>query len=232
VLNADNSLYAIPGWGFSADIFNCLLTDVFDINGLDYVNAPTSTFESMVNYLSTDIPDNSALVAWSFGGLLAIKLAILFPNKIKKLILISSQPRFLADKDWQGIDVAYANKFIFRFARDANKQIKRFVSLVGQPDVSIEGNEVLINYFLSDHIAKLSSQLSMLFKNDLREEYKNLSCDVLHVFNQKDAVLNQNSHQLLALNSKVETITLEDSGHAGFISQSQIYQKLIREFIS
>jgi pimeloyl-[acyl-carrier protein] methyl ester esterase len=230
VLAQKNVIYAIPGWGFSSEMFDCLKVDGLAIKGLDYFDAPTASFEALVDHLAKGVSDSCSVVGWSFGGLLAIRLASLYPKKIKKLMLISSQPRFLVDKGWAGIDIEYANKFVYRFSTNAKKKIKRFVNLVGQPDVST--NAVLNKHLLSDHIAKLSSQLSMLFKNDLREEYKNLSCDVLHVFNQKDAVLNQNIHQLLALNPKVETITLEDAGHAGFVSHSEIYQKLIREFIS
>lgn len=227
MLSEFKTIYAIPGWGFSSQVFNCLLADDINIKGLDYYNAPVTNFSSIVNYLANIIPDSSVVIAWSFGGLLAIKLAELFPKKIKKLMLISSQPRFLADKGWSGIDAFYADKFIFRFARDANAQLKRFISLVGQPNSPV--NNVLQKFCLLDHVAILSMQLQMLFKYDLRDYYKNLSCSVLHIFNKKDAVLNQNSHQLLALNPSVETFMLDEAGHAGFISHSKIYQKLIRE---
>lgn len=230
MLNNNVEVYAIPGWGFSSGIFNCLKFDDVVIKGLDYFDVPVASFEALAEHIAKDIPDNCAIVAWSFGGLLAIKIARLFPKKVIKLMLISSQPRFLTDESWQGVSVEHADKFIFQFSRNVRRHFERFISLVSYPE-ALANNQVLLKHCLIGHVDKLLPQLTMLFNYDLRSEYQCLSCDVLHVLNGKDAIINQSRTQLLALNAKVNTITVEAAGHAGFITHSNIYKKIIRDVI-
>jgi len=72
------TIYPIPGWGFSSQILNPLATNRLNIVGLDYFNTQEPSLGSI-------------------GGLIAIKMAALFPKKVRKLILVSSQPKFLSN---------------------------------------------------------------------------------------------------------------------------------------
>ena len=90
-----SSMAFISGWGLKSSLFKesslyfrgSLLIDLPDIEEL--------TLERVVHNLSYLIPDDTTVIGWSFGGLIGILLAALFPKKVKKLILLSSSPRFI-----------------------------------------------------------------------------------------------------------------------------------------
>jgi len=226
----DLLLYALPGWGFSAKIFNELSNNGLTIKGLDYFKLSNFTIQSIAEKLSESLSHPSILLAWSFGGLIAIQIAALFPQKVKKLILIASQPRFIADQDWVGINSHSADQFSKNFSHATEAQINYFINLVNYPHRNAHKKTGLAHYFLHQNTAYCEALLNLFFYADLRAEYQSLSAPILHIINQKDAVIMQNEQQLKVLNSNTHFITLADTGHAGFLHYPEIYQEIIKEF--
>lgn len=223
-------IYAIPGWGFSAKIFDLLTTRELNFIGLDYFKTATSSIELIAQRLSSHITDKAILLGWSLGGLLALKLATLFPTKIRKLILISSQPKFIADDDWAGISSNSANNFVTQFNADSKKQTTQFIDLVNYPNRTVSNKIKLTKFFLHNYTTTLSPLLRILFETDLRKDYQNLTLSTLHIINEKDLVIKQNEQQFKLLNPKVTFIKISHCGHAGFLNDSATYQNIIRSF--
>lgn len=225
------TLYTIPGWGFSSSIFNSLNSNHLAITGLDYIDAAIINLEYITKHLADSIPDHSVILGWSFGGLIAIKLASLYPNKVKKLILISSQPKLLSDEDWLGIEANNADRFSNEFNENTENQIEHFIKLVNFPNRNIDTKKILKDYFLQHNKEKLLKWLHLLFNADLRQDYQSLTMNILHIINKEDAVIKQNDIQLKSLNSNTKTITINKSGHAGFLTHFSHYQNIIKDFI-
>src|SRR3990167_9892617 len=134
MLNKFEAIYCIPGWGFHSQIFQySVLSQVSDLP-LDYFYLVNPTLDSVTTHLATLIGQQSVLLAWSLGGLFAINLAYLFPGKIKKIILISSQPSLIANNDWQGIDKKNTNKFLATVSEDQVLLATYFLKLVNYPN--------------------------------------------------------------------------------------------------
>lgn len=219
----------IPGWGVDAKVFE--FSDLA-YSVLNYSKETDLSLGAIASSLASHIANPSVIVGWSLGGLIAIKLASLFPDKVKKLILISSQPKFLADYSWQGINPEIAAQFIESIQCDFFKFSEGFISLVNYPNRNLLYKRQLKASFLWDEKAKLLLLLQLILSTDLREEYQALKCDILHIIGDKDAVLSQNSFHLYQLNSRVRIVEVKNSGHAGLLTDMAIYQAAIKDFIA
>lgn len=47
--------------------------------------------------------DGAALVGWSMGGSLALKLFLAHPDRVRALVLVAATPRMMRDADWPGM---------------------------------------------------------------------------------------------------------------------------------
>ena len=51
----------------------------------------------------SDEADGVVLVGWSMGGSSALRLALMFPEKIRGLVLVGATPRMMKDEGWAGM---------------------------------------------------------------------------------------------------------------------------------
>ncbi len=224
-------IYALSGWGFSSGIFKYLNNTHLNFQGLDYQHLADKSLDDIAHHLSQDLADNSALMGWSFGGLLGIKLAELYPNKVKKLILLASQAKLLASPGWAGIKQDNANAFLHNMQTNPTQQLKRFHQLACFPSRDKTLRSLLKSHCLSTQTNSLRQLLEHLFETDLRQTYSQLNHDILHLSYEQDAVLAQNTTHIQQLNKQATIITLNGMGHAGFLSDPKIHQTHILEFL-
>ena len=231
MLTQKPNVYAIPGWGFRASVFNTLNNEGFQITGLDYIHLSQHSLVKIAEYLSNSLPDQAILLGWSFGGLIAIKLAFLFPKKFKKLILLASQPRLQSTINWIGIDQKNAHDFKMALMNNFDKQLEYFIRLSCYPNSASATKIILKQHVFQERTQELTSLLSLLFDADLRTEYCRLDLDILHIISDKDAVIPQDPIQLNELNSRINTLTFQNVGHAGFVSNHMIYINAIKDYL-
>ena len=224
-------VYVIPGWGFSCDVFKMLISECLNIIPLNYFDMLELNFDLIAINLAQRVSNNAIVMGWSFGGMIGIKMAAMFPEKIKKLILISSQPRFLSAPNWRAIDPDVRDGFIDGLKYHYKKQVMKFISISGYPDSNLSSKEFLNNCFIHSNNEYLLQLLRMLFEVDLRKEYQSLQQDVLHLINNKDAVIKQYTEQLIGLNPNVKIVCFKHAGHAGFLANNAAYRDAIGSFI-
>ena len=226
------AIYMIPGWGFYSDLFQYSELNEFTYVGLDYFNEENLSLQSISRVLAIRIPNHSTILGWSFGGLIAITLAYLFPDKVKKLILLASQPKFLEDLFWKGITHKIADHFV-ETAQYNFKQLKTsFISLVNYPSHNSKYKKHLEKNYITHHDVALVKLLKVMFSTDLRHEYQAIKSKILHIVSNRDAVLPQTQHQLRQLKSNVEIVSLDKVGHAGFLTHGKVYRDIIKNFLS
>ena len=54
----------------------------------------------LLDNLSLALPQDAMWLGWSLGGMVALAMAQHYPDKVKKLILLASNPRFVQTDDW------------------------------------------------------------------------------------------------------------------------------------
>ena len=220
-------IYTIPGWGFSASILKQGALAGKTCFGLDYLDYSDLSIEGISLDLSTAIKQPSILIAWSLGGLFAIKIASLFPDKVKKLILLASQPRLIADTGYSGIDPQTMNIFIESAYQDFSRLKQQFINKVNFPSKNDVGT-----FFLDDFSKQLKSLSKILATADLRDDYRYLKTEILHIIGDKDAVLKQDEQSLCKINSNIKVVRVANAGHCGFLTHPLLYRSIIDEFIA
>jgi pimeloyl-[acyl-carrier protein] methyl ester esterase len=220
-------IYTIPGWGFSADILKQGALADKTCFGLDYFDSSDLSIEGIALELAKAINQPSTLVAWSMGGLFATKIASLFPEKVKKLILLASQPRFIADTGYSGIDPQAMNSFIESAHQDFSRLKQQFIN-----KVNFSSRNDVAPYFLEGCLEQLKTLLKILATADLREDYRYLKTEILHIMGSKDAVLRQDEQSLRKINSNITVVRIADAGHCGFLTHVLLYRCAIDRFIS
>lgn len=224
-------VYTIPGWGFSANILNCGALANTPCLGLDYINYSNMSVEGIALVLSKTIKKSSVIVAWSMGGLFAIKIANLFPGKVKKLVLLASQPRFIADIRYSGIHPKVMNNFIDAANQNFFGLKQQFIDKVNLPITNNPCRGSVQPYFLDNFSEQLKSLLSLLAMTDLRDEYCHLKVEILHIIGGKDAVLKQDETSLRSINDNIKVVHIEDAGHGGFLTHVLLYRSAMDKFI-
>ncbi len=232
MIEMPKKIYALPGWGFSASIFNEINEQKLNFFGIDYTGGQTSSIDEMTALIATKLPVNSILLGWSFGGILAIKLAAQYPTKVRQLILLSSQPKLCAEGEWMGIRQPDASQFIEQFEKSPKQQIEYFARLVCYPSRSPRLRQIIQKHLINDATKELTLHLKKLFREDLRKDYRTLNVDILHIIYGQDAVLPQSDNQLEKLNHRTQTIIFKHAGHADFLVPLSSSTALIKEFIN
>ncbi|MCM2971474.1 alpha/beta fold hydrolase [Larsenimonas suaedae] len=98
------SIFLLPGWPFSAQAMHGLAGHLADQNlparllELPWHAGPSP--DAWVDRLMADIDENSLLVGWSLGGMLASKLAERCPERVERVIMLGSNVRFIQDSSW------------------------------------------------------------------------------------------------------------------------------------
>jgi pimeloyl-[acyl-carrier protein] methyl ester esterase len=231
MLTQKQTVYAIPGWGFQSSIFDALSNESFQIVGLDYKHLSQLSLIGIAQYLSSSLDKQSVILGWSFGGLIAIQLAALLGTNVKKLILLNTQPKLNAATDWRGINKDTAYDFKNGLIQNYNKQMKRFIHLVTHPNGSLRLKHTLKSNLLFKAEGENKALLNQLFQTDLRDEYRNLGAEVLHLISDQDAIIPHNQAQLIKLNPHAHILTIPGMGHAGFLTNPVAYIDAIRDFL-
>ncbi|MFZ4076438.1 MAG: alpha/beta fold hydrolase [Legionellaceae bacterium] len=218
-------LYAIPGWGFNSQIFESFIP----ARGLDYITQHDLNITTIALNLGRTIQSNAVLMAWSLGGLIAIKMAALYPEKIIGLVLMASQPQWISDGANSGLSLLDAEHFILRAQQNFDELFNHFLKLSCYPSHARQQKNKLIHHAIADHPTELISFLTKALSLDLTEDYASIDCPLLHLCGSNDAVINQKDY-VFSHHARVKHI--QGAGHAGFMTHKGIYLEHIYGFLN
>lgn len=224
----------LPGWGFNGRVWSTVARHFDGARLLDLPCLPQINVTAVVAALSDHIPDQSVIVAWSLGGLIATELCYRLPHKCSKLILVSTTPKFSAANDWLGIDDEMVKAMRQRLKHDASGMMRHFFRLVQFPNRALNVRNYLNQYQWNIDLYNgwLSRYLALLFAADLRHDYSGISQPLLHVLGQADAVVKADSHALKKLNRHAVIESIEGSGHVPFITHHDTFMAIIKRFLN
>jgi pimeloyl-[acyl-carrier protein] methyl ester esterase len=217
---SSKNLVLIHGFGFCGEIFTTLIQRYQSDYKITTVDLPGHgksqniiELDNWVKAIAKIIPQNSIILGWSLGGLVAIKLAKI--TNAKKIILCASSPKFVKSDDWDyGIEKSNFNSFASNINLNITKGLTRFVSLqeVAKPQLK-ELKTIITNNPLSQ--TGLNNALEILLNTDLRSEI--LEIKNIEVFlGEKDTIVPKNIANWYQKNN-IKTNILS-GGHLPFLS--------------
>jgi len=104
-----------------------------------------------------------AVMGWSLGGVIALAWALAHPDRLRKLVLVGTSPRFVADESWPH---AMAPEMLARFGDELRVACKltlqRFLSLQVQGDAAGRATLAALRQQLLARVHRAASQFDGL----------------------------------------------------------------------
>lgn len=243
----DRDVALIHGWGMHGGVW----TEVRDQLARDYrvhvVDLPGMGFskpiapydlQHLADGLATELPDNLALLGWSLGGQVATRMALDHPDRINKLILVGSTPRFVQAGDWQaGVPPEVFRSFAAQVTADYHDTMTRFLGLQA---FGGEASRTLLRalrerFFVrpTPEPAVLQDALDILLHTDLRVEIPRLQQPVLLIHGNRDTLAPvAASHWMAAHIPDARLHVIEGASHAPFLSHPASFMATVQSFLN
>lgn len=241
------NLVLIHGWGLNSGVWESISHELQQHYRLTLIDLPgfgrnadkmpavydLSTITSMVK---ASLPDKCSILGWSLGGLVAQQLAIELDEKVEKLILTATSPRFNQIDDWVGIKPNVLNVFEQQLERDFSKTLDRFMAIQALGSVSAKQDIKRIkahveNYPIPDNEA-LRAGLSILADSDLRNMICKIKAPTLRLYGKLDSLVPVAAIPLIkAKQPNAKSHIFNHASHAPFVSHPDEFIQQVREFM-
>jgi len=152
-----------------------------------------SLFDDWMNAIAQVLPENSIVVGWSLGGLLAQELAVKHPQRVRALILIASSPCFVQREDWlPALSRPLIHHYLQEVSNNAVALFKSFFMLqsLGSPNPRRLYQQLTSSLMvLKTDISSLKQGLTLLEEVDLRAVLPQVKQPTLWLLGEKDAIV-------------------------------------------
>lgn len=232
-------LVLLHGWGLTPDIWQPLVASLGQgqtvltpaLPGHAQAAAAGSDLDAWAQAVLPQLPEACTLCGWSLGGLLAMYLASHHPQRVARLILVGSTPRFVAcagdaqTEAWpHGLDEAVARGFVERFGRDAASTMQRFIALQALGDHQRRAVTTALSSCLhttgDGQASALAEGLQILTTTDLRHDVACIGQPTLLLHGDGDALMPVGAAQWLTEHlPRAQLLRFDGCGHAPFLSR-------------
>lgn len=243
---AGRDLVLLHGWGMNAGAWHGVLAPLaqaFRVHTVDLPGFGGSPYagqgmEMVLDVLLSRLPARFALAGWSWGGQLALQLAQLAPQRVAKLVLVATPPRFVQAADWpHAVEAAVFAQFAAGLEQDATATLRRFLALQAQggPDARqlMRQLQVAVNAHGGQDAAALRWGLTDLLQRDMRPAARQCEMPALVVQGANDALVPAAAAQWLqAALPAARLLLYPQCGHAPFASHAEAFIQAVTEFLN
>ncbi len=247
---ADNSnlpLVCLHGWGMNLRVFDLLRdalagdcdTWAVDLagHGRSAWHQSRAAFDAQVEDVLAVLPERCVLLGWSFGGKLAIEIAVRAAGRIAALALISTSPKFAQSPDWpHGMAAESLRAFTAVLAQDWQQTLHDFVSLQLRGSRHGDSARQILMAALAGHgapqPAALRNDLDLLGTLDLRQRVPQITQPILLISGQNDRVTPPGAARWMAGQLPLaHAVQIPRAGHAAFVSHHAEVALALRAFM-
>jgi pimeloyl-[acyl-carrier protein] methyl ester esterase len=196
------------------------------------------TLPDLSQVVAAVAPASAIWVGWSFGGLIAQRLAIDRPERVTKLVLVASSPCFVRRRDWpHAMQFQVLRMFAETLGRDYQTTLRRFLALEVHGSEHATEQLRLLRKIVFQHgkpdTAILSDALTILENEDLRGELKHIRCPTLLLMGRRDSLVPASAGaaiQTLLPDARLQVFA--KAGHAPFFSHLAEFVSCLRVFLN
>ena len=227
-------LVLFHGWGFDSSIWlpfiqadlKPLACKLYLVDLPGFGKTPNMAWQVFKDELLHILPSEFILLGWSLGGLFATRLCIEAPNRVLKLINVTSSPYFVRTDEWVGIDRQVFMNFYQQFKANPRKTREEFIRNQFKTDLNLD-------FCLANDIdlQGLERGLDLLLNWDLRQDLYTVEQPVLFLFGKLDAIVPRRLMPVLKKYfPQFNYVMLPKAAHVPFLSHMQEFSDIIREF--
>jgi len=227
------------GWEPIIDRFSNQYTlHLVDIPGMgkSHVINPYD-LDHVTEEISKALPPSFDILGWSLGSLIAIKMSLMYPKKIHRMVLVGGTPCFINQTDWSyGVDVRDFNNFANNLFKNYKSTMINFYIL----QLMHSKNSKLIIKKLKEmeavenppEIKSLQLGLDILLNNDLRNDINKIKHQTLLITGDMDRLTPKSASMWLESHLKESQLKLiKGASHIPFLSHSDEFFNCLDQFL-
>lgn len=238
-------LVMLHGWGMHSGVFESLLPRLSGHLTVHRVDLPghgasvgyrqMPNLAELADRLAEELPAASWL-GWSLGGMVAMMLAARHPQRVDRLVLTATTPRWTASADWPHGMPRQTFEDFYRDLRDQHEATwQRFLSLEVHGSDNAGRDLRQLRAIAAQHPPPsdevLDSGLQILADADLRPRLAELTMPALLICGQRDRLVTPAAMGWLAQALPDAVLnTIEGAGHAPFLGQPDLFCNLLLKF--
>ena len=242
-------LVLIHGWGMHGGVWQPLLRHLSPHFRLHTVDLPGMGFsrplehgqlQAYAEQLATVIPADADICGWSLGGLIAMRLAVLRPELVRRLVLVGATPCFTNRAEsptWSdGVDEQVFRQFASQVAQDYQSTLIKFLTLQCMGADNARGTvKQLRESFAARPVPTMESlqrTLRILLENDLRAEIGDLQTPTLLIHGDRDRLAPVEAARWLAQHLPAGSLrVIAGAAHAPFLSHPASFTEALLQFL-
>jgi len=239
-------LVLIHGWGMHSGIWEPIIDRFSNQYTLHLVDIPGMGKSHVINPYDLDhvteeiskaLPPSFDILGWSLGSLIAIKMSLMYPKKIHRMVLVGGTPCFINQTDWSyGVDVRDFNNFANNLFKNYKSTMINFYIL----QLMHSKNRKLIIKKLKEmeavenppEIKSLQLGLDILLNNDLRNDINKIKHQTLLITGDMDRLTPKSASMWLESHLKESQLKLiKGASHIPFLSHSDEFFNCLDQFL-
>ena len=239
-------LVLIHGWGMHSGIWEPIIDRFSNQYTLHLVDIPGMGKSDVINPYDLDhvteeiskaLPPSFDILGWSLGSLIAIKMSLMYPKKIHRMVLVGGTPCFINQTDWSyGVDVRDFNNFANKLFKNYKSTMINFYIL----QLMHSKNSKLIIKKLKEmeavenppEIKSLQLGLDILLNNDLRNDINKIKHQTLLITGDMDRLTPKSASMWLESHLKESQLKLiKGASHIPFLSHSDEFFNYLDQFL-
>ena len=242
------NLVLIHGWGMSGNVWESVaekLSRHYRITILDlpgygrsahYV-LPQYTLQHLADELVSLVPPGAAVLGWSLGGMIAMQMALSYPNAFERLIVVATSPQFRFSEDWpHAVDSRILDNFAGALASSYKDTIQQFLAIqaLGSEHAREEIRLLRGKVFRDGEPDKtaLRQSLHILQSANLRDRVQAIDMETLVISGERDRLVPVAAANCLSQSIKDSRLRIiKGASHAPFISHQDLFVQTVQEFL-
>ena len=246
IIGQGQPLVMLHGWGMHSGVWQPLVKKLsaqymlylVDLPGMGN-SCPIEPYHlhALADEVAQVIPGVSDVLGWSLGGLVAQRIALNQPDRIRRLILVGSTPCFVNKDDWDaGIDPANFESFAAAVNSDYKATILQFLTLqcMKADDARSTLKQLRASFETRPTPTQTTLQraLQILLDSDLRAEVSSIRKPTLLIHGDRDTLAPvQAAHWMMQQLPNGFLRVMSGSAHAPFLSHSEQFIETLNQFL-
>ncbi len=246
IIGQGQPLVMLHGWGMHSGVWQPLIKKLSSQYMLYLVDLPGMGnsrpiepyhLHALADEVAQVIPGVSDVLGWSLGGLVAQRIALNQPDRIRRLILVGSTPCFVNKAGWDaGIEPSNFETFADNVNSDYKATIMQFLTLqcMKADDARSTLKQLRASFETRPTPTQTTLQraLHILLDSDLRDEIANIRKPTLLIHGDRDTLAPvQAAHWMMQQLPHGFLRVMSGSAHAPFLSHSEQFIAALNQFL-
>ncbi len=241
------NLVLLHGWGFNSAIWSFIIPILekhFRLHLIDlpgHGHSPYIGIEHDANQLATYIakhtPEDAHYLGWSMGATVAMCLALQYPQRKNKLVLIAGTPCFINNTRWKfGVENEVFQTFTNSLKQNYALTIKRFLALqcLGDPSQrdKLRALQTKLKLTEKPDSRALQAGLQLLQNTNLTTSCQHITQNCLLIHSESDKLVPlAAAHYLEKTLPRAHLTVMKKTGHTPFINQPETFCLHVKSFL-